>query len=241
MMTQPQLPRFRPAALTFLRGLKRHNDRAWFAEHREQYERDVRDPMRAFVERMAVDLRRFAPDLVASPRMSLYRIYRDTRFTEDKSPFKTQVAAVFPRRGLSRHQGAGLYVEFGPAGTMVAGGIYMPQPPELRAIREHLADNYAHFRTLVESPAFKRAAGPVTGDSLQRVPRGFAQDHPAAEHLKLRQFLFGRSYPAPYATGARFYGQVVSLFERMAPVVEFLNEPLVAAAASRDPLLDAEP
>jgi uncharacterized protein (TIGR02453 family) len=231
-------PCFTPRALTFLRGLKKNNDRAWFAARKEQYERDVRAPMAALVERLAPELRRFAPDLVASPRVSLYRIYRDTRFSDDKSPYKTQAGAIFPHRDLPRHQGAGLYLEIGPARVMIAGGIYMPQPPDLQALRGHLADNYARFRTLVESPAFKRNAGPVTGDSLHRVPRGYPPDHPAAEYLKLRQFLFGREYPATFATDRKFYREVVTLFARMAPVVHFLNEPLVAQIARRDPLLE---
>ena len=228
---------FSPAALTFLRGLKRHNDRAWFAAHKEAYERDVRAPMVALIERLAGDLRRFAPDLVASPKASLYRLHRDTRFSADKSPFKTQVGAVFPHRALHRHQGAGLYLEIGPAGTMVAGGIYMPEAPELHALRSHLAGNTARFRSLVESPAFRRTVGPVSGTSLQRLPRGFPPNHPAAEYLKLKQFLFGRDYPAVFATSPAFYRQVVSLFERMAPVVAFLNEPLVARLEGQDPLV----
>jgi uncharacterized protein (TIGR02453 family) len=228
---------FSPAALTFLGGLKRHNDRAWFAAHKEAYERDVKAPMIALVERLAGELPRFAPDLVASPKASLYRLHRDTRFSADKSPFKTQVGAVFPHRGLHRHQGAGLYLEIGPAGVMIAGGIYMPQPPELHALRNHLAANTARFLSLVESPVFRRSVGAVTGSSLRRVPRGFAPDHRAADYLKLKQFLFGRDYPAAFATDPAFYRQVVKLFERMAPVVAFLNEPLVARLDRQDPLL----
>jgi uncharacterized protein (TIGR02453 family) len=232
----PPFPRITPRALAFLRSLKRHNDRQWFAAHRDAYERDVRAPMVALVERMAVDLRRFAPELAASPRASLYRIHRDTRFTGDKSPFKTQVGAIFPHRDLPRHRGAGLYVEIGPAGSMIVGGLYMPEPQDLLALREHLAANYRRFRTLVDSPVFARSAGPVVGDALKRVPRGFPTDHPAAEYLKLRQFLFGRDYPAAFATSPTFYRRLVTQFERMAPVVRFLNEPLVARQAERDPL-----
>jgi uncharacterized protein (TIGR02453 family) len=229
-------PCFTPRTLTFLRGLKRNNDRAWFAARKDEYEREVHAPMIALVEKLAVELRRFAPDLVASPRASLYRIYRDTRFSGDKSPYKTQVGAIFPHRDLPKHQGAGLYVEIGPERTMIAGGIYMPQTPDLHALREHIAANHARFRALAESPAFKRTAGPVSGDSLQRVPRGYPPDHPAAEYLKLRQFLFGRDYPATFSTDRKFFRELLTLFERMAPVVHFLNEPLVAQAAMRDPL-----
>ncbi len=229
-------PCFTPRTLTFLRGLKRHNDRAWFAGHRDAYERDVRQPMVALVERLALDLRAFAPDLVASPRASLYRIYRDTRFSSNKLPFKTQVGAIFPHRDLPRHRGASLYLEIGPDGAMLVGGVYMPEPPDLHALREYLAANYSRFRTLVESPTFKRTVGPVYGDSLKRVPRGYPPDHPAAEYLKLKQFIFGKDYPAAFAVSPAFYATVVRQFERMAPAIAFLNEPLVEALARRDPL-----
>ncbi len=223
--------------MTFLRGLKRHNDRGWFAEHREAYERDVRLPMVELVERLAQDIRPFAPDLIASPRGSLYRIYRDTRFSPNKLPFKTQVGAIFPHRDLPRHRGASLYLEIGPDGAMAVGGVYMPEPSDLHTLREHLSVNYGRFRALVESPTFKRTVGPLYGDSLKRVPRGYPPDHPAAEYLKLKQFIFGKDYPAAFAVSPAFYGTVVRQFERMAPVIDFLNAPLVAALARRDPLL----
>lgn len=236
MTPRPLPPPFTARTLSFLRALTRHNDRAWFAAHRQAYEEDVRAPMTALVERLAEDLRRIAPELVASPKASLFRIHRDTRFSENKAPFKTQVGAVFPHRDLPRHQGAGLYVEIGPTGTMIAGGIYMPGAPELLALREHLASNHRRFLSLVESPAFRRTVGRVGGDALKRVPRGFPPDHPAGAYLRLRQFLFGRDYPSAFATDRRFYREVVTLFERMAPVVRFLNEPLVARPRNLDPL-----
>lgn len=232
--TTPSVPRFTPRTLAFLRGLKRHNDREWFIAHRDEYEREVKGRMLALVDRLAADLPVFAPELVASPRASLFRMNRDTRFSEDKSPYKTQVGLLVPHRDLPRHEGACLYLEIGPAGAMVFGGMYRPQPPELQAVREHLAANYQRYRAIAESPAFKRAAGPVEGEALQRVPRGFPKDHPAAELLKLRQFLFGRSYPASFATSPTYYRQVLGLLKRMAPMVRFLNEPLLAR--QRDPL-----
>src|SRR5439155_2898522 len=105
---------FSPEALAFLRALKRNNRREWFKPRKERYEALLRSPMVAFIERLADDFRGFAPDLVASPKASLYRIYRDTRFSENKAPYKTHVAAVFPCRSLPKHQGAGLYFHISP-------------------------------------------------------------------------------------------------------------------------------
>ncbi len=233
---------FTDDTLRFLRALKRHNDRDWFKARRDQYDLVVKQPMVAIVERLAVDLRSFAPELVASPRISLYRVYRDTRFTGDKSPLKTHVGAVIPRRGLPRHESAGFYFEVAPEHTLVAGGVYAPQPAQLRAIRVHIAANEARWRKLVEHRAFRQTYGGLQGDKLTRVPAGFCRDDPAAEYLKLRQYIAWQEYPPEYATSPRFYRDLLAHFRRLAPFVRFLNEPLVALSpgpkapgAVRDP------
>ncbi|MEO8259008.1 MAG: DUF2461 domain-containing protein [Acidobacteriota bacterium] len=244
VLTPPQAPRFTPAATAFLRALKRHNDREWFKARKERYELLLRAPMIAIVERLAVDFRTFAPELVASPKTSLYRIYRDTRFSANKAPLKTHIAAVFPCRGMARHQGAGLYLEVAPTWVWVGGGLYAPEPAELQAVREHLAANVRAFRKLVEAPAFRRGVGPLGGNKLQRVPRGFARDHEAAEYLKHRQFLAGREFPAGFASSPRFYRGVLDVFRQMAPLIRFLNQPLLGMERPQDHLLhrlDAAP
>ncbi len=232
------LPRFTDETISFLRALERHNDREWFRAHREAYEARVHTPMLAIVDRLSHDLARFAPELVASPRASLFRIYRDTRFSSDKRPLKTQIGAVFPCRGLPRHGGASCYFEIAAQHLFVAGGIYHPEPALVYAVREHIAANFDRLRRITGSPAFKRTFGRIEGDALQRVPRGFPCDHPAAEYLKLRQYLVSREYPPSFATTPRFYPELVGLFLRMMPLIRFLNEPLLAQAA-RQPGLAA--
>jgi len=234
MGTAARTPLFTNRTLSFLRSLKRNNEREWFAAHRDTYLRDVHQPMVNFVERIAAELPAFAPELAASPRASLFRIYRDTRFSADKTPFKTQVGAVFPHRDLHRNQSACLYVEIGPDGTMIAGGIYKPDRPQLLAIREHVARTHRRLRALVETPAIKRVVGGIEGEPLLRVPPGYPPDHPAAEYLKFRHFVLGTDYPAAFATSPGFLGEILRLFRHMAPVVSYLNEPLLAASrASR--------
>jgi uncharacterized protein (TIGR02453 family) len=218
---------FTPATLTFLRGLKRNNRRDWFQAHRGEFEAHVREPMIAIIERLAVDFRSFAPELIATPKSSLYRIYRDTRFSENKAPYKTHVAAVFPTRGLEKHEGAGLYFHVSPTEVWIGGGMYAPQTPQLHAVREHIAANVKRLRTLVESPAFRRQVGRLEGERLQRVPRGFPRDHEAAEFLKYRQFLAGRELPPAFAVSPRFYPTLLAVFRRVAPLARFLNEPLL--------------
>jgi len=223
----PRFRHFDPKALTFLRALKRNNDREWFKARKDEYERLLRDPMVALIEQMAAEFRTFAPELVATPKASLYRIYRDTRFSENKAPLKTHIAAIFPHRRLSKHAGAGLYVHVSiDEGVWVGGGMYAPETSQLQAVREHIADNHRRLRSIIEAPAFRRGVGALEGEKLQRVPRGFAKDHPAAEFLRHRQFLAGREYPLNFATDPRFYSTVVGVFRQMSPLVAFLNEPL---------------
>lgn len=218
---------FPPQALTFLRGLKRNNRREWFLAHREDYERHVRAPMLELITRLSDDMRSFAPDIVCDPKSAMYRIYRDVRFSANKSPYKTHVAASFPTRGLPKHEGAGLYFHVSPDDVWVGGGMYAPQPPQLQVVREHIAAHAKRLRTIVGSPGFKKTFGALEGERLQRVPRGFANDHPAAELLKYRQFLAGCELGPAVATSPKFYAAVLNVFRQAAPLTRFLNEPLL--------------
>jgi uncharacterized protein (TIGR02453 family) len=220
-------PRFSHDTLKFLRALKRNNDREWFKARKDNYEAHVRQPLLAVIEQLARDFKRVAPDLVASPKASLYRIYRDTRFSADKTPLKTHAAAVFPCRGLARHEGAGLYFEIAPSWVWMGGGMYAPQPPQLLRVREHIADTWPEIHRIVKRKTFTRHVPALEGDRLTRVPRGFAADHPAADYLKHRQFLAGREFPADLATTESFYPTLLATFTALAPLISFLNEPLM--------------
>jgi len=223
----PAAPRFSADTLSFLTRLKRNNRREWFNAHRDEYEAAVRQPIVDIVERLADDMRAIAPELLVSPKQSIYRIYRDIRFSEDKKPYKTHVAASFWHRELAKGLGAGLYFHVAPDGVWVGGGMYAPETPQLHAVREQIAANLRRFRSIVEAPAFKRALdGGLEGERLQRVPRGFPKDHEAAEYLKYRQFLAGREFPARFATTPGFYRGVLGVFRQVAPLIRFLNEPL---------------
>ncbi len=226
---------FTPRTLAFLRALERHTDREWFRERKQRYDRDVRAPMVALVERLAADLRDFAPDLVANPRASLYRPYRDTRFSDNKTPLKTHIGAIFPHRLLPKHEGAGFYLEVAPHHVWFGGGMYMPSSALLYQVREHIASHYRRLERIVGSAAFRRTFGALDGEQLRRVPRGFATDHPAARFLKFKQFLAGCERPAELAATPGFYRTLLSAFRTLAPLIGFLNEPLVAGLQSELP------
>ena len=229
---------FTPKTLSFLRALKRNNDREWFRARKAEYETHVRGPMVALLARLADDFPSFAPELVSDPRVSLYRIYRDTRFSSDKSPLKTHVAAHFPSRSFARGEGAGLYLEVAPQWVWIGGGIYMPSPSDLQAIREHVAATHPRLHRLVSARAFARAVGQLGGERLTRVPRGYLKEHPAAHYLQYRQFLAGCEYDAPFAASRRFYGELLKVFRAVAPLVRFLNEAIETRRAE-PPILEA--
>jgi uncharacterized protein (TIGR02453 family) len=230
MISMMTTPRFTHDTIKFLRALKRNNDREWFKARKDDYERHVRTPMIAVIERLAIDFKRFAPELVASPKASLYRIYRDTRFSEDKTPLKTHAAAVFPWRGLARHEGAGLYFEVAPGWVWIGGGMYAPLPPQLVRVREHIAGTWPEIDRIARRKSF-RAVTSLDGERLTRVPRGYAADHPAAEYLKHRQFLAGRELPADLAVRDDFYPTLLDTFKAIVPLVAFLNAPLTSRDA----------
>ena len=231
-MTSP----FTAKTLSFLRSLKRNNDRAWFRARKEEYERHVRGPMVTLIERLAHDLKPIAPEMVADPKRSLYRIYRDTRFCDDKTPLKTNAAAVFPPRGFPRHEGAGFYVEIAPGWVWMGGGLYMPPPTSLYAIRERIAGSHPKLHRIVTTHEFRSVLGGLQGDTLTRVPRGYLKDHPAGEYLRHKQFLGFREFEPAFATSDRFYPELLRTFKALTPLVRFLNA-AIAEGVAPPPLL----
>jgi len=225
---------FTKKTLAFLRALKRNNDREWFRARKTEYEQHVRGPMVVLLEQLASDFPAFAPDLVADPRVSLYRIYRDTRFSEDKTPLKTHVAAHFPSRKFPKGEGAGLYLEIAPQWVWVGGGSYMPSPADLQAIRTSVAQHHRKLHRIVTATTFTRTVGSLGGEQLSRVPRGYAKDHPAAEYLRHKQFVAGCEFPADFALSSRFYPDLLRVFRAVSPLVDFLNRAMSGGRETLD-------
>lgn len=236
-MTSP----FSPKTISFLRALKRNNRREWFVPRKEQYETHVRAPMVTLLERLADDMRSFAPELVCDPKVSLFRIYRDTRFSSDKSPYKTHVAARFPIRTFPRGEGAGLYMEIAPGWVWMGGGMYMPTTADLHDIRAQIVSTYPRIHRLVTAPAFRRSVGELAGDRLTRVPLGYAKNHPAAHYLQFKQFLGACEHDTSLATSPRFYRELLKVFKGVVPLVQFLNAALEPRLTQTTTPTDAPP
>ncbi len=220
---------FPEEGIQFLRALKKNNRREWFQPRKHIYEAQVKAPMLELVAALNAEMMAFAPAYVREPAEAVYRIYRDTRFSPDKTPYKTHIAAVFTRRGLDRHAGAGLYFSVSPEEIEVAAGVYMPGPETLRAIRLHLVENHEEFRRIASERPLCALMGELKGDRLSRVPKGFPADHPAADLVRYKQWLFWAMLDPPLATTPKLFEEVLTRFRAVAPFVEFLNAPIEKA------------
>jgi len=231
---------FTPKTLTFLRGLKRNNRRDWFEAHRAEYESLVKAPMLELIEQMDVRLARFAPEIVGE-RRSMFRIYRDVRFSKDKSPYKTHASCWLFHRDGSRAVGreaagggAGFYFQIAPGDSFLGGGIWMPPREALGRIRDAIAENARPFAKAVAAPAVTRRFGGLTDESrLTRVPRGYPPDHPAAKWLRFQSFTLGRMLTDRDAVSPRLPALLEADFRRMLPLVRWLNGVLGLKPAER--------
>jgi uncharacterized protein (TIGR02453 family) len=217
---------FPPEALRFLGQLKRNNNREWFLAHKDIYEQKLKVPMTELVMALGHELQPIAPDFVVSPQRAIYRIYRDIRFSADKSPYKTHIAAIFVPRGIPKHTGACLYFHVDPTEVLVAGGVYMPDSATLRTLRQYIATHWEELQAILSHRSFMKTLGKLEGDRLTRPPRGFQIDHPAIDILRQKQFYVSRSEPADLAERPALYSRLVTLFNAMMPLVDFLNSPL---------------
>lgn len=178
---------FSPASLAFLRELAKNNDRGWFLANKARYEADVRDPMLRFIEDLGPRLASISRHLVADPRPtggSMLRIYRDTRFARDKSPYKVHAAAHFTNRaGEDDIHAPGFYLHLQPGESFAAAGLWHPDPVALRKVRDRIVQRPREWRAVLETKL------PLGGARLSRPPKGCDADHPFVEDLKRKDFI----------------------------------------------------
>ncbi len=215
---------FTPALFDFLRELKANNERAWFQANKGLYEEDVQHPALQLISDFGPRLKAISRHFVADPRPSggsLFRIYRDTRFARDKSPYKTHVGIQFRHEAAASAHTPGFYLHLEPGRVFVGLGIWHPQPAELARIREALvADPKTWQRTLAAEPF--QARFELSGESLARPPRGFPVDHPLAKDLKRKDFIAVAELGEDVATAPGFLDLFGDLCRDGAPLVRYL-------------------
>jgi uncharacterized protein (TIGR02453 family) len=225
---QPRFSGFSGSALEFFRELKQHNTREWFQPRKERYEQTVRQQMAELVEALNEEMRGYAGSYICEAKKAIYRIYRDTRFSSDKTPYKTHIAASWPHRGLEKQSSAGYYLCISPEEVAIGGGLYMILPREILAVRTHISETYDRLMPLLREPKLRKLMGELQGESLTRPPKGFPAGDPAIELLKKKQWYFYVTLPAEIATSPALFKVTVARFRAMAPVLDYLNQPLLA-------------
>jgi uncharacterized protein (TIGR02453 family) len=227
----------RPEGLAFLRNLARHNDREWFTPRKAVFEAELKEPMLAIIRKVSEAMEGFAPAYVRPAEKCLFRIYRDTRFSADKKPYKTHVAAWWTMQGLEKTSGAGYYFHIDAKEVIIAAGAWMPEKDQLAAIRHWLLEHHADFRKLLQKPSIRKTFSEFEGNALTRPPKGFPKEHPALDLIQCRQWGLSTTLPATAALDPGIAATLARHFRLAAPVVEALNAPLVAAATPRKKVL----
>ena len=219
-------PRLITAALfDFLRDLRDNNDREWFAANKGRYLADVRDPMLDFIEAFAAPLAEISPHFVADPRAnggSLFRIYRDTRFSRDKTPYKTNVGAHFRHAAGKDAHAPGFYLHLEPDMCFAGCGIWRPDTPTVTRIREAIDERQENWTRITTARTFIRTFE-LAGESLKRPPRGYDADHPLVEDLKRKDFIATTSFPESQVLEDDFLEWFAGTARTGAPLVEFLS------------------
>ena len=223
---------FSKAAVKFLVGLKKHNDRDWFDARKDVYEAELKAPMLAVIEDLNAGLAGFAPEFVRPPQKCMMRIYRDIRFSKNKQPYKTNLAAWWARQGLEKTSGGGFYFQFSPDEVLVAGGAYMPEKDQVLAIRRYLLEHHEEYRKIMAGRKMRTLMTEFEPVKMTRGPKGFPPDSPAMDLILQRQWGVSARLPLETALGPGLVKAVLERIKVAAPLVAFLNAPLVAGMAA---------
>jgi uncharacterized protein (TIGR02453 family) len=227
-------PGFPKEMTTFFRNLKRNNRREWFQPRKHLFEQHVKEPMIELVTALNNDFAKFAPQYVSDPKKAIFRIYRDTRFSSDKTPYKTHIAASFARRGGERLAVGGFYFSVSHDQIEVAGGIYHPEPETMLVVRNHIAEHHHDLRRILADRKVRRLLGDLQGAALTRAPKGFDPAHPAINLIKMKDWILDTTLDPSLGTSPRLYKELAERFRAMTPLIEFLNRPLLAKKPTKD-------
>ena len=224
-MLFPPFGGFPKQGIDFLKKLKKNNNRPWFQARKDVYDENVKFPMQCLIASIAEKIGDVVPEIEFNPRKSIFRIYRDVRFSRNKAPYKTNIAASFNFRTKSKSpvETPGLYIGIAPGEIFIGGGLYMPAGDQLKAIRKTMVEKPDDYLAVVEKRRFKKEFGGVQGERLAKAPLGCPKNHPMIEHLKHKQFFVGKEYDdESICLKPNFADLVVQVFADTMPLVRWL-------------------
>ena len=214
------------STLDFLKELKANNNRDWFNDHRLLYEA-ARDNFATFIEELIISLNKiddFVSD--ANPKNSIFRIFKDVRFSKDKSPYKSHFSASISKGGRKSDY-AGYYIHVEPENkTILASGIWHPQPAILKSVRNEISYNHQEYEKIIRNKKFVASFGQVEGNKLVRPPKGFDKEHPAIEYLKHKDFVVHHKVKDKEICQPSFKDYCVKKFEIVKPFSEYFRGPI---------------
>ncbi len=215
---------FTPATFRFLHTLDRHNSREWFSEHKDDYERHVREPFLQLITDLQAPLTKISAHYRADPRKSggsLFRIFRDTRFSNNKLPYKTWQGAHFNHERHREIPAPVFYMHIQPGDCFAGGGTWHPEAGALKHIRDFLADNPAAWKKATRGKAFREHLQ-LGGESLTRPPRGYDPAHELIEDLKRKDFVASAGFSEELACSAELLPWTLATFRQVAPLLDYL-------------------
>lgn len=217
---------FSPRFFGFFEELAANNKRTWFEANKDRYRQEIVGPLTAFVAAMAPRLAKISQHYNADPRPnggSIFRIYRDVRFSKDKRPYKEHGACQFRHVAGKDAHAPGYYVHLEPGRVFFGGGVWLPPGPQLKMIRGAIAADPDGWGKVVKNKRFRETFGGVHGDGLKRAPRDFDDDHPYIEDIKRKSFFAMREAKSSLAGSADFLNEVEATFRAATPMMKFLN------------------
>jgi len=215
-----------PQIFQFLKELNQNNNRPWFQANKNRYE-EARANFEEFINQLIIEIARFDPPIgVLEAKRCIFRIYRDTRFSKDKKPYKTNFGAHLVAHESKVHDRAGYYIHLQPGNTFLAGGAYLPPAPWLKAIRNAIDQKGKEFQKILNHHEFKKYFGEMEGEKLKTVPRDYPADHPFIELLRYKSFLVVHQLNDKDTITADFLKKAVTVFKALKPFDDFLNRSL---------------
>lgn len=221
-MAKAHIPK---SGFTFLKKLKKNNNRDWFQKNKSSYENDLKIPLQQVIIELSDLMKKSAPEINFDPKKSIFRINRDVRFSADKSPYKTNIGASFVgHRQNKKDEFPGLYIHIEPGNCFVAGGLYMPSSEQIRKIRESILRNPESFKKIVNDKKINKILGGLQGEKLKKAPKGYSPEHPLIEFLKWKQFTYFKSFKDQAFQSGSIAKKVQKDFEAMLPLIQWLNK-----------------
>ena len=217
----------RKESLDFLKALSKNNNRDWFNNHKDLY-LEAHNNIIAFADALLFEMNKHDELETPSGKKALFRIYKDVRFSKDKTPYNIHWNGAF-KRATNKLRG-GYYFNINPGSSFLAGGFWGPEPQDLKRIRQDIDLNYEDWKKLLTRKSLINTFGKMTGEQIVSAPRGYAKDHPAIDLLRYKQFIFKHEFPDKEVCSPDFVYKVSDTFKKMRPFLDFMSEVLTTDA-----------